>query len=113
MAARSWSGMSQPGNLPVNAAFVPRMNSVPSPWLSSIHRPEALRLTIKLTRGGAFDSAGFMTGLKFVPLLGGGFSPPEGALGKLSGLGRGKPGDTPVPIIVEALPDSKMATYTF
>src|SRR5215471_14250648 len=100
MIARSWSGMSQPGTRPVYAAFVPRMNSVQSPWLSSIHRPAVFRFTIKLTRGGAVVEIS-------------GFSAPDGANGKFIGLGRGSPADTPVLMIVEALPDSKIATYTF
>src|SRR5580765_3734365 len=112
MSARSWSGMSQPGTRPVKAAFVPRMYSVQSPWLSSIQRPAPFRFTIRLTRGGGFVIAGLIAGTKFVPLLGGGFFPPDGASGKLIGLGRGNPCDTPVPMIVEALPDSNTATYT-
>src|SRR5258707_14152103 len=103
--------MSQPGRRPVKAALVPRMNSVQSPWLSSIHRPPLFRLTIRPTRGGGLlEISGLMAGLKLVPLLGGGFCPPEGAEGKLMGLGRGKPSEMPVPMIVEALPDSKIAT---
>src|SRR5215472_14445132 len=107
MTARSWSGISQPGSRPVNAALVPRMYSVQSPWLSSIQRPAALRFTIRLTRGGGLDIAGLMAGLKFVPLLGGGFRPCDGASGKLIGLGLGRPAETPLPMIVDALPDSK------
>src|SRR5712671_5370283 len=104
--ARSWSGMSHPGLRPVKAAFVPRMNSVQSPWLSSIHRPPSFRFTIRLTRGGRlFVIRRFRAGLKFVPLFGGGFWPSDGAFGKLTGLGRGRPAEMPVPIIVEALPD--------
>src|SRR5437762_3430995 len=89
------------------------MNSVQSPWLSSTQRPAGFFLTIRLTRGGAaVEISGLMGGLKLVPLFGGGFSPPDGAKGKLIGLGRGAPEDTPVLMMVEALPDSKMATYT-
>src|SRR5436190_3481038 len=113
MIARSWSGMSQPGNRPVNAALVPRMYSVQSPWLSSIQRPALFRFTIRLTRGGGFVIAGLIAGTKLVPLFGGGLSPCDGASGKLIGLGRGNPSETPVPMIVEALPDSNTATYTF
>src|SRR5689334_16160382 len=88
------------------------MYSVQSPLLSSIHLPALLRLTMRLTRGGALERAGLMAGLKFVPLFGGGFSPCEGASGKLMTEGLGKPVETPFPMIVEALPDSKMPTYT-
>src|SRR5581483_301841 len=116
MMAKSWSGMSQPGNRPVKAAFVPRMYSVQSPLLSSIHLPALFFFTIRLTRGGGgFVMSGLIDGTKFVPLFGGGFCPPDGALVKLMGLGLGSEASsvTPVPMMVEALPDSKMATYTF
>src|SRR5436190_16392236 len=113
MTARSWSARSQPGTRPVNVALVPLMNSVQSPRLSSIHRPALFRLTIRLTRGAvALVICGFRAGLKFVPAFGGGFFPLEGAFGKFMGLGRAKPAEMPVPMMVEALPDSKIATYT-
>jgi hypothetical protein len=113
MTARSRSARSHPGTRPVNAALVPRINSVQSPWLSSIQRPALFRFTIRLTRGGVvFVIRGFSAGLKLVPAFGGGFFPFEGALGKLIGLGRGNPDEIPVPMIVEAFPDSKIATYT-
>src|SRR5690349_14907759 len=101
--------MSQPGTRPVKAAFEPRMYSVQSPLLSSIQRPELFFFTIKLTFGAGLVSAGLMGGTKLVPLFGGGFCPLEGASEKLTGLARGKPWDTPVPMMVLALPDSKMA----
>src|SRR5882757_1182221 len=110
ITARSWSGMSQPGTRPVNAAFVPRMNSVQSPLLSSIQRPALFFFTIKLTFGGALVMSGLMAGEKFVPLFGSGFDPPDGAKGKFTGFARGTPCETPVPMMVEALPDSKIAT---
>src|SRR5215469_16676103 len=111
MTARSWSGMSQPGTRPVNAALVPRMYSVQSPLLSSIHLPAELRLTTRLTRGGGvLDKSGLITGLKFVPLFGGGFNPCDGALGKSIADGLGNPAEMPLPIRVDALPDSKTAT---
>src|SRR5262245_19638000 len=113
MIARSRSGMSQPGNRPVNAAFVPRIYSVQSPWLSSIQRPALSRFTIRLTRGGGLVMAGFIAGTKLVPLFGGGLWPPDGASGKLIGLGRGNPCETSEPMMVEAFPDSNTATYTF
>src|SRR5579872_5397294 len=112
ITARSWSGMSQPGTRPVKAAFVPRMNSVQSPWLSSIQRPAAFFLTINPARGGGeFESAGLMGGTKFVPLFGGGLRPPDGAIGKLTALGFGRFASCARPelMMVEALPDSKMA----
>ena len=105
--------MSQPGTRPANAAFVPRINSVQSPLLSSSQRPALFFFAIKLTRGGALVMAGLIAGTKFGPLFGGGFSPAEGAKGKLIGLARGEPWEMPVPMIVLALPDSKMPTYTF
>src|SRR5215469_2293689 len=109
ITARSWSGMSQPGTRPVNAAFEPRMYSVQSPLLSSIQRTALFFFTIKLTCGGGLVSAGFMAGTKLVPLLCAGFCPPEEAYGKLTVFARGKPCETPVPIMVLALPDSKTA----
>src|SRR4051812_43876150 len=105
--------MSQPGNRPVNAAFVPRMYSVQSPLLSSIQRPALFFFTIKPTFGGGFVSAESIAGTKLVPLFGGGFCPLDGAFGKFTGFARGNPSDTPVPIVVLAFPDSKIATYTF
>src|ERR1051326_1431979 len=106
--------MSQPGKRPVTAALVPRIYSVQSPELSSIHLPAPFFLTIIPTRGGSvLERSGLIAGTKFVPLLGGGFRPTEGALGKLTGLGLGNPIETPEPMIVEAFPDSKMATSTF
>src|ERR1700722_13525211 len=105
--------MSQPGTRPVKAAFVPRMYSDQSPWLSSIHWPALFRFTINPTRGGGeFESAGLMAGTRLVPLFGGGLRPADGAAGKLTafGLGRFPNSARPEPMMVEALPDSKMAT---
>src|SRR3954470_6367836 len=112
MTARSWSGMSQPGTRPVEAALVPRMYSVQSPLLSSIQRPAPFFLTINPTFGGRLVvRAGLMAGTKLVPLFGGGLRPWEGAAGRLTALVLGKvPNDVmPEPMMVEALPDSKMA----
>ena len=88
------------------------MNCDQSPLLSSIHCPVEFFLTMSPTRGGRLVAgmAGLIAGIKFVPLFGGGFIPAEGANGKSTGVGGGKPRFTPAPTIVEALPDSKMAT---
>src|ERR1041384_3398180 len=108
MTARSWSGKSQPSGRPEKTEFVPLMYSVQSPLLSSIQRPAEFFFTMSPTRGGWFVTA--MTGEKFVPLLGGGFSPAYGPSKKSTGVGGGKPRFTPAAMMVEALPDSKIAT---
>src|SRR5262245_3474961 len=100
MAARSWSGKSQPGIRPVKAAFVPRIYSVQSSLLSPIQRPAEFFFTMRLTRGGALEMAGLTGGLKTAPLFGGGFCPAEGALEKFTAFARGKPTLLPVPMMV-------------
>src|SRR5688572_29811570 len=59
--------------------------------------------------------AGLSAGVKFVPLLGGGFCPAYGPPANSSTPGGGIVilGPNRGARIVEALPDSKMATYTF
>src|SRR5579884_1988206 len=112
ITAKSWSGMSQPGTRPVNAALVPRMYSVQSPLLSSIQRPALFFLTINPVRGGGFVRTALIAGTKFVPLFGGGSRPCDGASGKVTALGFGASFRSEIPslMMVEALPDSKIAT---
>ena len=52
--------------------------------------------------GGSLHDGGHM--------FGGGFIPSCGPPGKSSGVGAGNPSETPAPMMVEAFPDSKMAT---
>src|SRR4029453_17011644 len=106
MTARSRSGRSQPTGRPDSRARGPLTKSVQSIPLSSRQAPSAPFLTIKPT-GGGDGFAGFRGGLKGVPLLGGGFTPPYGPSGLLTTLG-GKPPRPPS--IVEAFPEAKIAT---
>ena len=114
MMATSWSARSQPTTRPDLSALGPLTRSVQSPPLSSIHAPFASFFTISETAGG-LGLAGFCGGLKELPELGGGFTPPQGPDGSLTTLG-GKParvvteGSMPPPSTVVSLPDSKMPT---
>src|SRR5438477_13125722 len=117
MTATSWSAKSHPLGLPEKRELVPRMYSVQSPWLSSSHRPALFFLTIKPTRGGAefVGSNGLMAGTKLAPLFGGGFCPVCGPSGKSTTVGCRKEvnGTSAAFRIVDPLPDSKIATYSF
>src|SRR6266540_128900 len=110
MMATSWSLMSQPSGRPVKKAFVPEMNGVQSPLLSSIQRPPAFFFTIRPTRGGGFVAgiSGLMAGENSLAALGGGFWPACGPLGKSTALGAGRlfNAATLLATIVDALPDS-------
>src|SRR5436190_21457667 len=109
--------MSQPWMRPERCAFCPEMYSVQSLLLSAFQRPAAFLLTMWLTGAGiggnwSVGMSGFIGGSNKSPLLGGGFCPPYGPDGSPTGPGSGR---TPKGVnggarMVDALPDSKMAT---
>ena len=121
MWATSRSGMSQPAVRAV-PAMPPVTMLVQLPPLASIHWPDAFLRTTRLWLPGIAGLLGFIGGLKPVPALGTGTTPPYGPAGLATSLGmvvhppcgeQKPPAWKVLPgITVVWLPLSKKAAYT-